>query len=54
MEIILTGENLDVEHAEIVKKFDTIISISGESWEKIEKSRAVIEGMLDRGQTVYG
>ena len=54
MEIILNGENLEVEHAENIKKFDTVISISEEAWEKIEKSRAVIEDMLDRGQTIYG
>ena len=54
MEIILNGENLQVEHAETIKKFHTIVSISEEAWEKIEKSRAVIEDMLDRGQTIYG
>ena len=54
MEIILNGDNLNIEHAEKIKNFDTVVSISEESWEKIEKSRAVIEGMLDRGQTVYG
>ena len=54
IEIILNGENLEVEHAENIKKFDTVISISEESWAKIEKSRAVIEDMLDRGQTIYG
>ena len=52
IEIILNGENLEVEHAENIKKFDTVISISEESWAKIEKSRAVIEDMLDRGQTI--
>ena len=31
-----------------------LVSISEEAWEKIEKSRAVIEDMLDRGQTIYG
>lgn len=54
IEIILNGENLEVEHAENIKKFDTVISISEQSWAKIEKSRAVIEDMLDRGQTIYG
>ena len=54
MEIILNAENLQVEHAENIKKFDTVVSISEKAWEKIEKSRAVIEDMLDRGQTIYG
>lgn len=51
--LILDGESLTVEKLMSVN-INTIVDFTEEAWERVRKSRKVIENILDKGETVYG
>lgn len=51
--LLLDGESLTVEKLMSVD-VETKINFTNEAWERIRKSRKVIENILEKGETVYG
>jgi len=52
--IYLDGETLSSSEVQMVAEGKATVAISQDSWVKINAARSVVEGILERGETVYG
>lgn len=52
--IFLDGETLSCGEVQMVAEGKAKVAISGDSWIKINAARAVVDGIIERGETVYG
>ena len=52
--IYLDGETLSSSEVQMIAECKASVAISQDSWIKIDAARSVVEGILERGETVYG
>ncbi|MEJ6530542.1 MAG: aromatic amino acid lyase, partial [Euryarchaeota archaeon] len=52
--IYLDGETLSSSEVQMVAEGKASVAIPQDSWVKINAARSVIDGILERGETVYG
>ena len=52
--IYLDGETLSSSEVQMVAEGKVSVAIAKDSWVKIDAARSVIDGILERGETVYG
>ena len=48
------GSTLSPAEVERIATNNADVSISTDAWHKVEIARAVVDGILERGETVYG
>ena len=52
--IYLDGKTLSSSEVQMVAEGKAAVAIAQDSWVKINAARSVIDGILERGETVYG
>ena len=52
--IYLDGETLSSSEVQMIAEGKASVEISQDSWVKINAARSVVDGILERGETVYG
>ncbi|MFN3328246.1 MAG: aromatic amino acid lyase [Fervidobacterium pennivorans] len=52
--IVIDGEHLTLEDVHLVSRKDEKVSVSQSAYEKMKRSRDVIEKIIESGKPVYG